>query len=123
MTAPPLPLVCANLRVAADDAQRDAVIAAWLENRPSGGADDRLLVLADGLLFDRPGPQGIAVRALAGGCPCCAGKVALRVALTRALRSVRPAALLLLVTDSRHLERLRDLLTNGELGLAFSVED
>lgn len=123
MTAPPAPRVRAALRVARDDAQRDAAIVAWLETGPPGGADDRLLVLADGLLFDRSGPQGIAVRALAGGCPCCVGRVALRVALTRALRSVRPAALLLLIADNRHLVRLRELLASGELGLAFSVED
>jgi hypothetical protein len=36
---------------------------------------------------------------------------------------LRPTAVLLLVADERHRERVRGLLAGGELGLAFSVED
>jgi hypothetical protein len=124
MTAPPRPAALpASLCVARSDAQRDAAIVAWLDRRPPVDDLDRRLVLAEGVLFDRTGPQGIIVRALAAGCPCCIGRVALRVALARCLRSLRPTAVLLLVADERHRERVRGLLAGGELGLAFSVEE
>jgi G3E family GTPase len=38
--------------------------------------------------------RGVAVRAVAGGCACCVGAVALRVALVQALRTWRPDHLL-----------------------------
>ena len=80
------------------------------------------MILVEGSLFDRAGPQGVPLIGLTGGCPCCAGMVPLRVALGRTLRSTRPESLLLLVTRAEHLPRLRRMLEDGELGVQFEVD-
>lgn len=111
-----------RLRVAATDAEREAAISEWLQ-LPGGPADAaRRAILAEGVLFDRAGPQGVPLVGLAAGCPCCIGSVALRVALGRTLRAVRPQAVLLLLATAEHLPRLRRLLAGGELGVRFELE-
>jgi len=68
-------------------------------------------------------PRAVPLVGLAAGCPCCIGMVALRVALGRTLRSLRPDSVLLLLATAEHLPRLRRLLAQGELGVTFEVED
>jgi hypothetical protein len=111
-----------SLRAAATDAERDAAIAAWLQALPAGMVQARRAIIAEGVLFDRAGPQGVPLIGLTAGCPCCAGLVALRVKLARTLRSIRPTAVLLLVLSADHLPRLRRMLEQGELGVRFDVE-
>ena len=105
----------------AGTADRDAVIGAWLQNadRPARGPS---IVVAEGPLLDYVGLQDVPVLALAAGCPCCVGLVALRVLLTRALRRHRPQALLLLLSSGRHRPRILELLAGAELGVRFVVD-
>lgn len=119
MTAEPIRL---RLRVAATEAERDAAISEWLQS-PGGPTDTgRRAIVAEGVLFDRTGPQGVPLVGLAAGCPCCLGSVALRVALGRTLRAVRPEAVLLLLATAEHLPRLQRMLAGGELGVRFEME-
>jgi hypothetical protein len=113
--------VFVSLRVAATEAERDAAVDAWLRSAPAAAAQTRA-ILVEGALFDRAGPQGVPLVGLAGGCPCCTGAVALRVALARTLRRIRPQAVLLLVTSAEHLPRLRRTLEGGELGVHLQVQ-
>ena len=107
--------------MAATDAAREAAIDAWLQH-PAVAAATRRVIVAEGVLFGREGPQGVPLIGLAAGCPCCAGSVALRVTLGRTLRSTRPHCLLLLVATMEHLPRLRRMLEQGELGASFEVD-
>ena len=122
MTTPLPPAVRVTLRVAAGDAEREAAIEEWLRSTAPRAGPPRRVAIAEGLLFDRLGPQGVPLIGLTAGCPCCTGRVALRVALGRTLRSHRPDAVLLLTTHAEHLPRLRQLLLQGELGVRFEVE-
>ncbi len=56
-----------------------------------------------------------ALRRLPAGCPCCTGRFALQVDLTRALREVRPARVLLELTDTTHAETLARALAGWPL--------
>jgi hypothetical protein len=112
----------ATLRVAATDAERDTAIDTWLLAVPEAASPDRRAIIAEGVLFDRVGPQNVPLVGLAAGCPCCTGLVALRVVLGRTLRRIRPESLLLLVAAAEHLPRLRRMLEDGELGVSFEVE-
>lgn len=123
MTAQPLTGVSATLRVAATEAEREAAIDAWLQAPRVAAAPGGRVIIAEGVLFDRAGPQGVPIVGLAAGCPCCTGSVALRVALGRTLRSKRPEAVLLLLQTMEHLPRLHRMLEHGELGVCFEVED
>jgi len=122
VSAGPPGRMTATLRVAATNAERDAAVAAWLQS-PAAGAAGRRAVLVEGALFDRRGPQDVPLVGLGAGCPCCTGSLALRVALGRTLRAVRPQAVLLLVAAAEHLPRLRRMLEGGELGVRFEMED
>jgi hypothetical protein len=122
VTAPTGTPLRATLRVAANDAERDSVIEAWLQATASGGERSRRVVFAEGLLFDRPGPHGVPIVGLTAGCPCCVGVLVLRVALGRTLRSVCPDAVLLLLAQAEHLPRLRRMLERGELGVRFEID-
>lgn len=115
------PRLRARLRLAENEAARDAAIADWLQAVPEV-APARRVVLAEGVLFDREGPQGLPLVGLASGCPCCIGLTALRVKLGRTLRQLRPDAILLLTMRAGHLPRLRRLLESGELGVRFEVD-
>jgi hypothetical protein len=114
--------VRATLRVATSDADRDAAIVAWRQESPAEALTLRRVVIAEGVLLDRIGPDGVPLVGLAAGCPCCTGSVALRVVLGRTLRRIRPDSILLLVATADHLPRLRRLLEDGELGVRFEVE-
>jgi hypothetical protein len=114
--------VSVSLRVAATDVERDAAIREWLQSPRADRLPDRRAILAEGVLFDRTGPEGVPLVGLAGGCPCCTGSVVLRVVLARTLRRTRAEAVLLLVMTAEHLTRLRRMLADGELGVRFEIE-
>jgi hypothetical protein len=118
----PICSVRATVRTAATDAERAATIETWLQQHADAECGRRLIV-AEGFLFDRSGPQGVPIVGLAAGCPCCTGSLALRVALARAMRRFRPHSVLLLVASSEHLGSLRRMLAEGELGVRFEIED
>lgn len=120
MTAAAPAVLRASLRVAATEAERAEAIAGWL--RDTAAIPARRAILAEGLLFDRVGPEGIPLVGLTAGCPCCTGLLPLRVTLGRTLRRFRPEWLLLLLTGTEHLPRLRRLLEDGELGVRIRVE-
>lgn len=122
MTPPTPHPVRVTLRVAAGGAERDAAIEDWLRSAAPGDEPQRPVVIAEGMLFDRLGPQGIPLVGLRAGCPCCTGQVALRVGLGRTLRSHRPDVILLLTAHAEHLPGLRRLLRQGELGVRLEVE-
>lgn len=111
-----------TVRVAATAPARQLAIDAWLRS-PAAGSPRRRAVLVEGALVDRSAADGVPLVGLGAGCPCCTGLVALRVALARTLRSLRPEAMLLLLASDEHLPRLRRLLGSGELGVPFEVED
>jgi hypothetical protein len=112
-----------TLSRAANAAEREAAIEAWLRSSAPAASGGGRVVIAEGALFERCGPQDVPLVGLAPGCPCCAGVLALRVTLARTLRKYRPAALLLLAVSEEHLPRLRQLLQDGELGVRLQVED
>jgi hypothetical protein len=122
VSTPSLPAVRVTLRVAAGDTERDAAVEDWLRSTAPDSAPARPVVIAEGLLFDRLGPQRTPLVGLTAGCPCCTGQVALRVTLGRTLRRRRPDAVLLLTAHAGHLPRLRQLLRKVELGVRFEVE-
>lgn len=111
-----------SLRTSATAADRRAAIERWLHETPAGSRAQPRVVLAEGLLFDQAGPQGVPVIGLGAGCPCCVGLLPLRVRLARVLRQRQPAAVLLLLAQDQHLPRLHRLLAGGELGVRFEVE-
>lgn len=102
--------------VAAVD-QQDAVDR-WLARHPHG----RRAILSEGF-GSFTSPDDIAVARLGAGCVCCLGQVPLRVTLTRLMRGQRPEHLLLLLTDSQHLTRVRTVLTDGSLGVRLELEE
>ena len=67
-------------------------------------------------------PPEVPLTRLGAGCVCCLGQVPLRVGLTRMVRSVRPDAVLLVLTHGEHLARVRALLADGSLGVRFELE-
>ncbi|HQR19909.1 MAG TPA: hypothetical protein PLE54_04255 [Burkholderiaceae bacterium] len=106
----------ATVRQHGGDAQQLA--DAWLAVH----AGERCAVIVEGAFVPLEAPSGVTVERLAGGCPCCLGQVPLRVALVRLVRAVRPDALLLLLSQGDHAERVRALLADGSLGVRFVVE-
>lgn len=97
---------------------RQDAVDRWVASHPEG----RRAILTEGF-GSFTAPDGIAVARLGGGCVCCVGQVPLRVTLTRLMRAERPEYLLLLLSDDRHLPRVRLLLTDGSLGVRLKVEE
>jgi hypothetical protein len=102
--------------VVADGGTQRAVDA-WLDATASA----RRAVFVEGVFTALDLPADVAVTRLASGCVCCLGQVPLRVGITRAVRAQRPDALLLVVSRSEHLERVRALLADGSLGVRFEL--
>lgn len=75
----------------------------------------------DGALLQGRG-NGIYIKEVAGGCLCCTGQVALRVALTRLLREVRPHRLLIEPSGLGHPAGVFDALQDEWLSKALTVE-
>lgn len=111
-----------SLRVAATAAERDAATCRWLRETACPAAPARRVILAEGQLFDRTGPDDVPLVGLPAGCPCCTGLLPLRVALGRTLRKYRPERLLILLAGAEHLPRLRRLLEEGSVGVRMRVE-
>jgi G3E family GTPase len=61
------------------------------------------------------------LRRLPAGCPCCTGRVALQVELTRALRETRPSRVLIELPDAEHAELLRRVLGAWPLAQHLSL--
>jgi hypothetical protein len=119
MSHVPEGMVQVRLRVAVTADERAAAIEDWLR---AGATGLRRAVIAEGALFDRPDPPSVPLVGLPSGCPCCTGLLTLRVTLVRTMRRWRPESMLLLLTASEHLPRLRRMLEDGELGVRFEVE-
>jgi hypothetical protein len=107
---------------AAGAAQCQAALEQWLTTlRASGAAgSDRAAVVVAGALPTLTAPATVAIAHVVG-CPCCTAQVALRVTLTRLLRSRRPAHLLLLQADGTHLDRIRNMLGSGPFADALHL--
>ena len=104
-------------------AGKTALIRGWLAAKPAG---ERWAVLANDA-----GPLGIdagllpdnAVEQVAGGCACCAARVALGAALTRLLRRGPWDRLLIELSGHGHPGSLVDLLRSGALAGLLRVDD
>ena len=108
-----------TLTAARGQAQQQAAIDVWLREQQAGGAAaTSLAVVAEGAFFALTVPAEVALERLAAGCVCCIGLLPLQVTLTRLLRVHRPVALLLLLADASHLERVRALVARGKLGVS-----
>jgi len=105
-----------TLRIARGRPAQQAAIDAWLSERRAAAESGTLAVIAEGAFFELKVPADATLERLAAGCVCCVGLVPLKVTLTRVLRR-HPAAVLLLVTDADHSERLRAIIASGELGV------
>jgi hypothetical protein len=103
--------------VVADGGTQRAVDA-WLDATMSA----QRAVFVEGAFTALELPPDVAVTRLASGCVCCLGQVPLRVGIARAVRALRPDALLLVVSRGEHLERVRALLADGSLGVRFELE-
>ena len=82
-------------------AGKTTLIARLLASRPPGETWAALVNERGAARLD-PAP-GVAVCEVDGGCPCCTGQVAFRVALTRLLREARPARLFIELNAAGHL--------------------
>jgi len=60
-------------------------------------------------------PPGSVLQGVSAGCPCCTGRVAVRVALVRLLRESQPRRLFIELPQSDHLRAVLSAL--GEEGL------
>ncbi len=61
------------------------------------------------------------VRAIAGGCPCCTGKVVLQVSLARVLRESRATRAFVEIADAGHAASLETALAEFPLGLSVAT--
>lgn len=93
-------------------------VDAWL----SSTSAKRRVVVVEGFFSELDLPADVPLVRLGAGCVCCLGQVPLRVGLTRMLRSVRPDAVLLILSQGGHLDRVKALLADGSLGVRFLVE-
>lgn len=66
--------------------------------------------------------RGVAIARLDGGCVCCTGQLALRVALTRLLRAARPARLFIELDAPSHLRAALKLLRGPWLAPVLAIE-
>lgn len=116
-TTPPAGRVFELTVVAANRATQRQAADAWLAQTPPGSR----AIAAVGAALALPAPDDVASVALGAGCPCCAGFVTLRVALTRLLRDHRPAHTLLLIADPRHLDGFAQRIAATSFGVDLRV--
>jgi hypothetical protein len=107
------------VRVARGQEAQQAAIDAWLGEHASCAATAECAVLAQGAFFELAVPAQVILERLGAGCVCCVGLLPLQVTLTRLLRIRRPGAVLLLLNDASHLERVHDLVASGKLGVSL----
>jgi hypothetical protein len=105
----------ASVRVARGGAQ--GAIETWLASTTG-----RRAVLVEGALEPLHVPDDVPLTRLSPGCVCCVGLVPLKVGITRAVRAYRPESLLLVLSAGEHLQRVRELLANGSLGVRFELD-
>lgn len=69
--------------------------------------------------------ESLKVVRMAPGCPCCTGKLTMRVMLNRALKE-KPEQIFLSLTNSAHLTAIRDFLQEdqycGRLNLGIDLD-
>ena len=106
----------ATVTVQGSEAQQ--TVDAWLAGAPSG----RRAVIVENPFADVQVPGDVPLTRLGGACPCCLGQLPLRVALVRLVRTLRPQAVLLVLSGGEHAGRVRALLADGSLGVRFDVE-
>jgi hypothetical protein len=106
----------ATVVVAGGGTQR--AVDAWLEATASA----QRAVFVEGVFTALELPPDVSVTRLTAGCVCCQGQVPLRVGITRAVQALRPDTLLLVLSHGEHLERVRALLADGNLGVRFELE-
>ena len=99
------------------EAGTQVAVDAWMEATASA----QRAVFVEGIFTTVELPPEVAMTRLTAGCVCCLGQVPLRVGITRAVRTLRPDALLLVLTHGEHLERVRALLADGSLGVRFEL--
>jgi hypothetical protein len=104
--------------VAATGAEQADAVRVWLAAHPAG----RRAILAESGLQPLDVPDDVALVRLMAGCICCVGYVPMRVALVRLLRQSRPDALLVLVADGMHLDRVRAQLSDPGFGLELTSD-
>jgi len=104
--------------VVVDGTEAPGAIAAWL----AATRGLRRAAFIEGLTAAPDLPDDVPATRLAAGCVCCLGQLPLRVGITRAVRSARPQALLLVLSGGAHAPRVRALLADGSLGVRFEVE-
>jgi G3E family GTPase len=98
-----------------EDGQR--AVDAWLAEELA-----RRAIIVEGAFTGIEVPPDVSVTRLAAGCPCCLGQLPLRVVLVRLVRSLRPEAILLVLSGGAHADRVRALLADGSLGVRLEVE-
>lgn len=84
----------------------------WLAGAPEGA---RAIVLESAWVSLQV-PDDVSLRQISAGCLCCAGQLVLKVQLTALLRHARPQHMLLLLSQTTHLERFLAQLRGGLLG-------
>jgi hypothetical protein len=99
------------------DADTQRAVEAWLD----ATAAAQRAVFVEGVFIALELPSDVSVTRLASGCVCCMGQVPLRVGITRAVRSLRPEELLLVISHGEHFQRVRALLADGSLGVRFEL--
>jgi len=106
-------------------AGKTSAVLSLLAQRPPGARWAVLVnefgsVGIDGALLAAGAPD-VVVREVAGGCICCSARIALRVALTRLLREVRPDRLLIEPTGLGHPTGIFDVLAEPDLARAIEL--
>jgi hypothetical protein len=109
-----------TVRAARGAVEQQAALDAWVQQRQSAAGKSGLAVIAEGAFFELTVPHDVTLERLAAGCVCCIGLLPLQVTLTRLLRK-RPRAVLLLVADAAHIERVRALAGTGRLGVSLEA--
>jgi hypothetical protein len=102
-----------TIRRARGQHEQQRAIVDWLRDTPGSG---RSAIIAEAALHELRVPGGVRVERLAAGCVCCVGLLPMRVTLLRVLRIVQPDALLLLIADDSHLDRVRSMIAGFGLG-------
>lgn len=67
--------------------------------------------------------SGVAVREVPGGCICCTAQLPLQIALTRLLRDVKPARVLIEPTGLGHPAGVIDVLQNPALAKSIALRN
>jgi G3E family GTPase len=100
-------------------AGKTRLIARLLGERPAGETWAALLEDRGTARLDAG--AGLAVVRLTAGCPCCVGRVNLRVALARLLRTARPARLFVELDAASHVEATIRLLAGPWLASVLAL--